>query len=376
VGFVLEQTLGHVTFGDNLRKLLPREPAIDAELFDVEWPVHGVAARTPVYNSNWTVRAGIRASRGIRRMHRSRRLDALFVHTQVPAVLAAWWMHRLPTVVSLDATPLQYDALGLHYEHATGRPSVERLKWRANRACFRRAARIVTFSDWARLGVVDGYGIDPEKITVIPPGVDPSQWTAPRRDDRAEEPVRILFVGGDLPRKGGDVLLEAFGRLRARHSGTRARDVELHLVTGADVPPTPGVTVHRGLKPNSDPLVDLYRRSDVFCLPTLADCLPNVLSEAAAASLPLVSTPVAAIPEIVRDGDTGLLVAPGDAGALENALQTLVGDAALRTRLGTNARHLAERQLDATRNVHRLVELLLVAAGREPVDERGGSARG
>ena len=75
-----------------------------------------------------------------------------------------------------------------------------------------------------------------------------------------------------------------------------------------------------GSGPNSPELIELYHGADVFCLPTLGDCLPMVLSEAGAVGLPLVSTDVGAISEIVRDGETGLLVPVGDADALAAAL--------------------------------------------------------
>ena len=61
--------------------------------------------------------------------------------------------------MSLDATPLQYDSLGASYDHAVGPAAIERLKWRASRACLRRAAHVVAWSQWAKNGVIDGYGI-------------------------------------------------------------------------------------------------------------------------------------------------------------------------------------------------------------------------
>ena len=88
VGFVLEQSLGHITHSDNLARLLPHQHVVDPELFLVPWDTTGLQAKLPVFRSNWTVRAGVRARRGIREMHRRRRLDALFVHTQVAAVLS------------------------------------------------------------------------------------------------------------------------------------------------------------------------------------------------------------------------------------------------------------------------------------------------
>jgi glycosyltransferase involved in cell wall biosynthesis len=360
IGFVLERSLGHITHADNVRRLLHGHPEIEADVMEIPYGVDGWAARVPVFNSNWTVRAGVRAARSIARSQHRKPLEALFIHTQVPAVLTRRWIKKIPSIVSLDATPMQYDELGMHYGHDVGSPRVERLKWRANHESLRRARHIVTWSDWAKHGVVEGYEIDASKITVVAPGVTPSMWAKPDGDGPTDGPVRILFVGGDLERKGGALLLRAFARLRVELAQRRdGPTVELHLVTGADVPPAPGVTVHHGLEPNSAGLIALYHQSDVFCLPTRGDCLPMVLSEAGAAGLPLVSTAVAAIPEIVRDGETGLLVPVDDEEALLRALTTLVDDPTLRQRLGNAASRLVHEQFDADKNVGTLVEMLV-----------------
>ena len=150
---------------------------------------------------------------------------------------------RIPTVVSLDATPRQYDELGDHYGHATSGARVERLKWRANRACFERAAHIVTWAAWTRQGLIDEYGVAASKITVVPPGVDVSRWKRvdARPDDADSGPIRILFVGGDLDRKGGLLLLDAFRTLRDDPS---LPELELHLVTKTPVAAEKGLVVH------------------------------------------------------------------------------------------------------------------------------------
>ena len=170
-------------------------------------------------------------------------------------------------------------------------------------------------------------------------------------------PIRILFVGGDLTRKGGRTLIDAVRRLRADGAA-----VELDLVTRDQLPREDGITVHNGLGPNSPALIELYRKAHVFCLPTLGDCLPMVLSEAGATGLPLVSTDVGAIREIVRPEHTGLLVPPADEAALTAALDRLVADPALRRSLGTNARQLVRDDFNAAKNASRLVDLLMDVA--------------
>ena len=119
-------------------------------------------------------------------------------------------------------------------------------------------------------------------------------------------PVKILFVGGDLERKGGLVLLEAFRALR--HLG-----LELHLVTKDRLAPEPGVFVYNNLQANSQPLKDLYHTCDVFALPTFGTvcrwCSPR------RAPLEWRSSPRAwrEFPRLFRNGETGLTVPAGDA---------------------------------------------------------------
>ena len=363
IGFIIEQALGHITHGQNLRHFVEQDPSLDAHWGLPAWQRTGLASRLPVYRSNWTLQAGLQTRRMLGAMQRQARPQALFFHTQVTATLAPDWLRRIPSIVSLDATPRQYDRLGDAYHHAAGPDWLEQAKWWLSRRCFRLARRLVTWSEWTRQGLVDEYAVPAEKTTVIPPGVDTQAFGPPTCGAKPEGPLKILFVGGDYERKGGRVLLEAFRRVRQSVAAglplaEPAQDMELHVVTRDKVPPEPRVVVHTGLGPNDATLRQLYHECDVFCLPTLADCLPMVLMEAGAAGLPLIATDLAAIPEIVHDGHTGLLVPPGDPVALSRALGRLVVDRPLRLALGSGALELVRRQFDAKTNAQRLLELI------------------
>jgi glycosyltransferase involved in cell wall biosynthesis len=351
LGFILEQALGHITHTQNLQRNVPRDPDVQPFWGLVPWETQGLAGRIPVYKSNWTVRAGLRARHAVAGITRQTHLDALFFHTQVPAVLSSNWVRRVPSVVSLDATPIQYDSLGQFYSHQQGSAWLEHLKWKLNRDCFRAARHIVAWSQWAKQGLVDAYEVPAEKVTVIPPGVNAADWVCPTPRRLHDRPVKILFVGGDLERKGGLLLLEAFRALRPM-------GVELHLVTRSKLPEEPGLFTYTQMQPNSAALKQLYYESDIFCLPTYGDCLPMVLSEAGAAGLPVVSTRVAGIPEIVEDGTTGFLVPTGDVLALTNALKSLVRNPQLRLVQGQRAVDVVTREFDAQRNARRLLTLL------------------
>lgn len=355
-GFILEQALGHITHTKNLQTNVSNDPDVQPYWGLVPFDTHGIAGRLPLYKSNWTVRAGVRARHAVAQISAQTALDALFFHTQVPAVFSTSWIKRIPSVVSLDATPLQYDALGQVYGHTPGMAWLERIKWQLNRDCFQAARQLVAWSEWTKQSLVNDYEVPPEKITVIPAGVNVRAWSRPVPRLAHQGPVKILFVGGDFERKGGLLLLEAFRAIRQLGA-------ELHVVTRAPLPEEPGLFVYTNMQPNSLALKELYYRADIFCLPTYGDCLPMVLSEAGAAGLPAITTRVAAIPEIVHDGETGMLVPVGNVAALTDALRQLVASPALRLRQGARAIERVSQTFDAERNTRRLLELLKDVAG-------------
>lgn len=369
IGFIIEQALGHVTHGKNLQVNVPKDESVSPLWGLPAFETTGIASKIPLYKSNWTVRASLQTRRLVADMNRQTELDALFFHTQVTAVLAKKWVKRFPSIVSLDATPVQYDELGEFYQHETGSGWLEGVKWRLNRDCYRAANHLVTWTDWAKQSLVADYQVSAEKITVIPPGVNTRDWyrATPRRLEN--KPVKILFVGGNLQRKGGKLLLEAFRTLRQELPALDSRvpniELELHLVTRDQVAQEPGLFVYNNMSANSAPLKKLYHDCDIFCLPTYGDCLPMVLSEAGAAGLPVVSTKLAGIPEIVQEDKTGFLVPCGDVPALTNALMRLVVSPELRLQQGARAVEVVTNGFDAERNTFRLLELIKETVDRE-----------
>lgn len=346
----MEQTLGHVTHYRNLRAAIVADDTIQADWYPLHFAPRGTLETLPPLRNNWSARASWRAQRLLRDDCVSNRFDAIFFHTQVTTLLSIGLMTRVPTVISLDATPINYDTVGHAYGHHTGRKAVEALKYQLNVRPLRAARALVTWCAWARQSLIDDYGVDGSRITVIPPGVNLDLWPepAPRSNDG---PIRILFVGADFERKGGDVLLRSF------RDGLDER-CELHIVTKADVDPTRGVHVYRDVAPNSDLLKHLYATADLFVLPTLADCFPLVVQEAMAAGLPVIATNVGAIGEAVHPGETGLLVPLDDARALRGALDVLVDDAGRRRSMGLRGRAFAEQAYDSAANARRILRIM------------------
>jgi glycosyltransferase involved in cell wall biosynthesis len=360
VAFVMEQTLGHVTHARNLAQALDGRPEISPVWLPIEYGVQGIARFLPLYRGNWSVRASWRARRALTAALRSGPLDALLFHTQVTSLFSVDRMRRMPTVISLDATPLNFDHVTRYggYDHlVAGNGFVDRQKYLMNRRAFHAAATLVPWSDWAKRSLVEEYGVNPDKIRVLAPGANPAFFELGRQrvaDDvtrNPDDPARILFVGGEWRRKGGPQLLEALAGLPA--AGWR-----LDAVTRDPVPTVPGVTVHHGVGPNSPELLRLFQQADLFVLPSLGECLAVVLMEATAAALPVVTTDVGALAEAVRPGETGMIVPPNDVASLRAALAALVADPARRISMGRGGHALALDRFVAADNNRQLLDLV------------------
>jgi glycosyltransferase involved in cell wall biosynthesis len=360
---VLEQTLGHVAHSRNLERALASDPDIQATVIRVGFTEPVGLQRLPGLRT-WSWRASLTARNALRDRLRGGPLDAIFIHTQVASLMSDEIMRSVPTVVSLDATPRLFDREGEAYGHRRAPELLELIKRRINERSFNNAARLVTWCQWAAYSLVADYRTPVDKIDVIPPGVSLDLFRPsllPKKSDR----VRILFVGGQFARKGGPELLEA-----ARGLGD---SVELDIVTGTDVTSIPAgvhARVHRGLKPQSDQLVNLYRAADIFVLPSRGDCMPQSVIEAIACGLPVVATRVGAIPEMVSDGVNGYLVPARDPRALRAAIEELVKNPRRRHPMGRHSRVLAEQVYDADRNNRRIFEMMKRLADRGLATQR------
>jgi glycosyltransferase involved in cell wall biosynthesis len=349
--FVMEQDVGHAVQAIHLRREL-------SYMNDLEWsyiPVtfhapHGLVERISLLSPE--LRASLRARFEVRAGLAGQRPQVLFWNTHKPSVLHQDLLARTPSVISLDVTPLQYDELGKAYGHSPDRAGViASFKHAINRRVFRLAHKLLPATTWAARSLIDSYGVLPEKIEVLPPGTDLERFQpADRFTSRSGERLRVLFVGGDFLRKGGDVVLDWF----------RTADpklVELHVVTREVLEPRQGLFVH-ALSFDDPDLPGLYQQADVFVLPTRAECFGLVLTEAMASGLPCVTCPVGGVAEVVLEGVTGLMVRPDDPTSFGRAMERLLADASLRWRMGTAGRKRAEERFDAKKNVRRIVEVL------------------
>ena len=228
--------------------------------------------------------------------------------------------------------------------------------WRAREAEVYRCARMIAaFSENAASSLVEDYGVEPERVRVVGAGANVFPESAPRCDDGKT----ILFLGKDFRRKGGTVLLEAFALVRRRVPRARL------LLAGPPAPPPLPERVFYLGDVSFTELPALLAQTSVVALPTLREPFGLALLDAMACAVPVVATRVEAVPEIVEDGGTGLLVPPGDPEALADALVALLADPARARALGQRGRErVAERFL--WRHAAARLDRALAEAGAHP----------
>ena len=210
-----------------------------------------------------------------------------------------------------------------------------------------RADLVVVTSRYSADVAQREYGVPLERLAVVPEPIDlevwdDQFWRAPRR---ARNGPVVLSVARMYPRKRLSDLLHAAAILRARVPGIQVRIVgrgpeweavsRLHAALGL------GDSVALLGDLTRERLAEEYVNASVFCLPSVQEGFGIVFLEAMAAELPVVACRIAAIPEVVLDGTTGLLVGPRDPGALAEALERLIGEPALARRLGRDGRRRA-----------------------------------
>lgn len=352
VTFVMEQHIGHQTYYQNLRRAVEQDGRIQGQWAAVTYSgASRLLDHVPGLPNS--LRGSLQGMVQVRQALTTSHYDVAFFNTQVPAALAAALVRRRPYIIATDITPIQYDRMSHLYGHKPDRAGpLAAYKHRVNATLFRGARCILPWSTWARDSLIDDYGVNPTNIEVVPPGVDLTLWTPGAR--RGGGPLKILFVGGDFHRKGGETLLNAF---RSLPSGT----AELHLVTRTKLEPEAGVYTYHHMRPNSSELIALFHRSDVFVLPTEAEAFGIAAIEASAAGLAVIATAVGGLADVVHDGETGFLVQPRDPTGLCSLLGRLSDDVELRARLGRAARVRAETHFDAQHNAAQVISHLYEA---------------
>ncbi|MBL1174022.1 glycosyltransferase family 4 protein [Pantanalinema sp. GBBB05] len=362
-GFLLSTGMGNATRYQNLRKYAEKDLEVECVWAPVK---HFIAPDEP--NPFWYLpepfysRAVVvyQSSPVLRQLGK---LDAVMFHlfeaytlacvrsvfSSRPLIVNA---HDDPPVVNPETYPL--------YENRLVRSSWRRrFRLGVDLWCAKRTELFLPFSEWGRKIWVNECHVPPDKVYPIHVGIDLDIWRytpKPEIDPAARR--KILFVGGDFVRKGGDLLLDIYRQQFADQA-------ELHLVTRqppADLPPN--VYVYTDLTPNDQRLFELYSQADLFVFPTRADLSPFAPMEAMASGCPVISTNIAGVPDTIQHGETGFVIARDDASALATYMQTLLENPQLRRTMGVKGRAVVERDFNAAINVPRIL-----AAMKKTVDQ-------
>jgi glycosyltransferase involved in cell wall biosynthesis len=210
--------------------------------------------------------------------------------------------------------------------------------------------------DWSRERYPD---VGAERCSVIHPGIDLTKWP-PREPKQAGKRFSLLFVGGDFPRKGGDVLVEAFERHMQDGYELHIATHTAHLPEGMEerVARIPNAHLHLDLPAGSPEVQQLFRQADALVLPTREDLVPWVLIEAAAIGIPVLATPIWGIPELVLDGENGFHIKADDPLAIAEAAAKLKASPELCRQFAEAGRRLVVENFDAQTNTKRLLALI------------------
>jgi glycosyltransferase involved in cell wall biosynthesis len=188
---------------------------------------------------------------------------------------------------------------------------------------------VICISDFARSQLMGMVGTEHwEKLHVVHCAVDLSRFELVDRRAR-DGAVEIVNIGRAVPEKGQAILIQAVAELARRGVGARLTVVG----DGPQLPELRALAERLGVAGSVEfagavgqgEILSYYERADVFAMPSFAEGIPVVLMEAMATGLPVVSTRIAGIPELVEDGRSGYVVAPGRVDELASALERVLG---------------------------------------------------
>ena len=262
----------------------------------------------------------------------SRQCQLVHCHWTISGFVAYWAtrLHRRPLVLSVRGSDIHLLGNGF-------------LGW-LNRLTYKWMDAIIAVSeDIARK--LEESGVDPQKIRVIYNGVDERFFPQSQKAVRTQLDLPlsrfiILFIGLLAPVKGLDILLQTVPLLQEEKPlfllvGDGPLRAELQRQVEAEN--MQGQVSFVGARPTAE--IPLWlNAADILVLPSYSEGRPNVVLEAQACGVPVVATRVGGTPELIRDGESGLLVDSGDAGALARAIRRLIDDKDLHRRLGEGGR--------------------------------------
>ena len=219
--------------------------------------------------------------------------------------------------------------------------------------------QVITVSECSAKAIERHIGIPADRIRVVYNGVDTNLFR--NNNGIAKDPSSMIFVGNTEDRKKGIIhLLQALKLLKDE------RPIKLTIIDGGAPETTyaPELVRKYGLEGqveiirrlSGEELVKRYSSAEIAVVPSLFEGFGFPAAEAMACELPVITTEAGALPELVSDGDNGLLVKPGDVSALAAAIKLLLEDKELRHRMGHTGREMAKRKFNWQQAARQTVE--------------------
>jgi glycosyltransferase involved in cell wall biosynthesis len=300
------------------------------------------------YRVSWAARSSplrhVRAALLVR--HAARRADVVYATSMIRRAAIGSRLARRPLVVKLVSDEVferemrsgRFAGTLDEFQRVQGGARIRFLRATRN-AALRRARHVLCPSVYLR-DVALGWGLDPERITVLPnpaPDVPPLPSRDELRADLGIDGRTLVFAGRLGPQKALGVALAALVDVSdvalvvagdgPERAALEARAAELGL---------DGRVRFLGSVPR-DAVLRLFGAADASVLPSSWENFPHTVVESLAVGCPVIATAVGGVPEVVRDGENGLLVGPNDPSALAVAISRFFSDARLRERLSAAA---------------------------------------
>lgn len=297
------------------------------------WPNRGLTGKWPFYN--------ISSFRQTTSLYRQQKIK--IIHSTMADGFILSFIKGIPYVLSVHGVFAdEIDKKGARVEALTrkrfDRLIIDNLLIEAEKVSASNADVIVVPSKYSKHSLIKHYSISKKKIVVIPHGVNIEEFNARITciDSSFRLKTKILFVGRLTRRKG------LIHLIRAAESLSKCYQFEVRIV--GDGPEKNILEIYctrRDIKfvkflgnlPRKE-VIREFLNCDIFCLPSLHEAFGIVLLEAMAAKRPIVATNVGGIPEVVENGEIGILVPPNNEEALECAIEKLINDVDIRIRMG------------------------------------------
>lgn len=346
---ILEESKGLIERGHQVTVLCPAESRI-----------HGEAARWGVAVEALPIgRKNLNGMLALRRWLKGHKVDVLNTHSSTDS-----WLAALACATITNPTPI------VRTRHISAPiPANAPTRWLYTKA----TRHIVTTGEALRRELIERNGYPASMITSVPTGIDPTRFAPGNKQEARrllglEPECHYIGIVATLRSwKGHLYLLDAFAALKASgwkllivgdgpmRSVIEQRIAELGIADRS---------ILTGQQKNPE---DWLRALDIFCLPSYAnEGVPQALVQAMMTELPVVTTPAGSIPEVVSNGQSGLVVPMCNSIALADAIESLIVDADWRATLGTEARRIGIGRYSRNTMLDRMASLFYVCSGETP----------